>query len=165
MSAPVGVKLQPAVLASEFTSIQRDDMKNRILFVTIFALGVGLGVFAHWSLASQPSPQRADVIEADVKQWDETEEKTRTRMSVFQSRLDNLAAQPTPDSVERIGAEMEAQRGIDDILIKYREAQQAKFAPFQTLAGAVGGWIITLMTQWLGRRKSNSSDPSGRLPS
>ena len=50
----------------------------------------------------------------------------RARMSGFQVRLERLEAQPTPDSVQRLSQEMEAQRGIDDILNKYREAQQAK---------------------------------------
>jgi len=96
-------------------------MKNKILLVILFGIGVGLGAFAHRSLAKSPSCQPAT-----SNQWDETEEDTRCRMSGFQVRLERLEAQPTPDSVQRLSQEMEAQRGIDDILNKYREAQQAK---------------------------------------
>jgi len=135
--------------------------KNKTLLVTVFVIGVGSGAFAHRSLANQPSAQRADVMEADVKQWEETEEKTRTRMSVFQSRLDNLRATPTSDSLQKLGQEMELQRGIDDILIKFREAQQAKFAPF--VGGGVVGSLLTLVGQWLAARRSGSRNTPGGL--
>ena len=81
----------------------------------------------------------------------ETEEDTRARMLDFQQRLDNLKAPPTSDSVERLSKEMELQRGIDDILIKYREAQQAKWVNFQTVMvgvlSLVGGWVFNSITK------------------
>jgi hypothetical protein len=133
-------------------------MKNKILLGTVFAMGIGLGAFAHRSLAKSRSCQSATINQsATITQWDETEEDTRCRMSGFQLRLDNLKITPTSDSAERLSQEMELQRGIDDILIKYREAQQVKFASFQTFEGAVLGAIVTLLTTWFAWRKPKSS--------
>jgi hypothetical protein len=70
-------------------------------------------------------------------------------MLEFQRRLATLEMQPNPDDMDRLIKEMEAQRGIYDILTKFREAQQAKFVSFQTLAAGVLGAIVTLVTQRL----------------
>jgi hypothetical protein len=131
-------------------------MKTKTLLVTVFAIGVVSGVFAHRSLVKPPCPQSAPVT-----LWQDTEEDTRARMLEFQLRLEKLETQTTPDSVDRLSKEMEAQRGIDDILIKYREAQQAKFAPF--LAGGVAGSILTFLTAWVKRTRTSRKTP-GRLP-
>ena len=119
-----------------------------ILFVITFAIGVGSGVFAHKTLAKSPSRPT----------WNETEEDTRRRMYEFQQRLDQLEKQSTPDSTDKLAKEMEQQRGIDDILIKYRETQQSKFSPFYGPIGAVAVATITGLFGWLlGRRKSKIS--------
>ena len=126
------------------------------MFVTTFILGVVAGMFARQSVTAPASSTQA----AAIQQWNETEEDTRKRMAVFQQRLDQLEKQSSPDTVDRLVKDMELQNGIDDVLIKYREAQQSKFAPVQTLAGAVVGSLITLLGTWLTWRKPKTSAPT-----
>jgi hypothetical protein len=80
-------------------------------------------------------------------------------MAEFQRRLDELEKHPTQDGVERLTKEMDAQLAIDDILIKYREAQQSKFTPLgaaiAAMLGAILSWVGTVMTL---RSAKGSSD-------
>lgn len=143
-------------------------MKSKILLVTVFVLGVTSGVFVNRRFVTPPLAQPTAVNpcqnkETAVPSWHDTDDDTRTRMARFQQRLEQLGTQTTLDTVERLTKEMDAQRGIYDILIKYREAQQAKFVPFQTLLGVAGGAIVTLLTTWLAKRKSKSRHTPGRL--
>jgi hypothetical protein len=125
-------------------------MKKAVVLVLTFAVGVASGVLAHRSLAKSQPTQPSSTASPTAnpltdQQWTETEEKTRERMRGFQDRLDKLQPPPTSDSVERIAKEMELQRGIDDILIKYREAQQSKF----TLLSARGHpWRRRPVARW-----------------
>jgi len=111
-----------------------------------FAAGIALGAFIH---------QRLSQV-ATMSVWNDSEETTRARMYEFQKRLDNLEKEQTPDTAEKLSKQMEAQRGIEDILIKYREAQGAKYTPFVATAGALVGAIISGIVTWqIARRKTH----------
>ena len=133
-----------------------EDLKNKTHLVTAFALGVVVfGVIARGTLVKSQSSQSAGSVKTQSCQisrayrWQETDDDTRCRMLEFQRRLETLEMHPIPDDMDRLTKEMEAQRGIYDILTKFREAQQAKFVSFQTLAAGVLGAIVTLVTQRL----------------
>jgi hypothetical protein len=124
-------------------------MKHTFLLVIVFAIGVGVGAVAYPMLATSPACHPATTS----RQWNETEEDTRCRMSGFQVRLERLEAQPTPDSFLRLSQDMNAQRDIDDVLTKYRDAQQAKFVSFQTaITALVGGLLGFIGKAFLERR-------------
>jgi hypothetical protein len=130
-------------------------VKNKLLFVTTFAVGVLVGASAHRVLAPN---QTSQVQSPPTPTWNDTEEATRKRMNDFQERLNQLE-KAHPDSVETVVKEMEAQRGIEDILIKYREAQLAKFAPFIGVGGTLVTAMITGIGGWLIARLSSKTKP------
>jgi hypothetical protein len=114
-------------------------VKTAVLLVVAFVLGVLVSAIAQHSLVHTPPPP----CEAPSSStWTDTEEATLNRMGCFQQRLDQLAS-GRPDSVEALLKQMEAERGIQDILIKFREAQQAKVAPYVGTVGTVAAAIMT----------------------
>jgi len=132
-------------------------MKNTILLTTVFVIGIGLGAFAHKTLGKPPATQ------AETG-WNDTEEGTRAKMLDFQQRLNKLEKQG-PDTVDKLTKDMEAQRSIDDILIKYREAQQSKYTPLAMavsgaltgLLGLVSGVFGTVLTYQFSKKSSNAT--------
>lgn len=130
-------------------------MKNKLLLVTTFAVGVIVGASVHRVLAPN---QTSQVQTPPPPTWNDTEEATRNRMYAFQERLNRLENAHS-DSVEAVVKEMEAQRGIEDILIKYREAQLAKFAPFIGVGGTLVTAMITGFGGWLIARLRSKTKP------
>jgi hypothetical protein len=138
-------------------------VKKKFLFVATLAVAVVVGIIAVRlivSLIGQPivvhtSPQ---------DKWIETEETMLARMHGFQERLDQLE-KVRPDSLEALSRQMEAQRGIEDLLTKYREAQQAKIAPYlgvggtvvTALIGGIGGIGTSIVTLLVARKKPKST--------
>lgn len=123
---------------------------KKVLFVATFSVGVIVGI------ASQHIP-----VHTPPDKWIDTEEEMLKRMHGFQKRLDELE-KIRPDSVEAISKQMEAQRGILDLLTKYREAKQAKLAPYVGVGGTVFAALITAIGTGIGtwlvaRRKSKSA--------
>ena len=78
---------------------------------------------------AQPSPPNNQ-----VSKWSETEETILKRMAMLQDRWDHL---PTPDSVDALSKQIEAQVGIENILITYRQSQQAKYGQFEPSAATL----------------------------
>ena len=115
---------------------------KKALIVATFAVGVIVGVVAPHILVRTPT----------TDQWVDTEEETLKRMKGFQDRLDELA-KSRPDSVEALSKQTEAQRGIEDILTKYREAKQAKVAPYIGAGGTLTAAMITGVVTWLVARR------------
>jgi hypothetical protein len=123
-------------------------VRKKVLLVATFAIGVIVGVISQRILAPSPAPT----------QWPDTEESMLERMNGFQLRLNELE-KAGPDSVEALSKQMAAEREIEDLLTKYREAKQAKFAPYIGAGGTLAASIITGIGTWLGtwmviRRKS-----------
>jgi hypothetical protein len=85
-------------------------------------------------------------------------------MKDFQDRLDKLQRQPS-DSVERIAKEMELQRGIDDILIKYREAQQSKVTLLSVASASAIGALLSFLGTWWSMRGVKNSRHTGKAKS
>jgi hypothetical protein len=83
-------------------------------------------------------------------------------MAMLQDRWDHL---PTPDSVDALSKQIDAQVGIENILITYRQSQQGKYGQFVPSAvtvivgvlGVVGtflSWYLTKLTQARAQRLS-----------
>lgn len=102
-------------------------MKSKALFIVVFVSGVILGMNA------QPSPPN------QASKWSETEETILQRMALLQNRWDHL---PTPDSVDALSKQIEAQVGIESILITYRQSQHAKYGQFVPSAATL---IVALL--------------------
>ena len=140
-------------------------MKKKLLvFVATFAAGVIVGIVSQHILVHTPTmlAQTAPAPMPTPAQtpWPDTEEAMLGRMNGFQVRLDQLET-VQPDSVEAISKQTEAQRGIVDLLIKYREAKQAKFTAYTGFGGNIATAIIAIIGTWLAaRRKSRSTPPS-----
>lgn len=132
-------------------------MKKKVLFVATFAVGVIVGLISHNILVHTPTTLAQTAPASTSTLWPDTEEAMLKRMNGFQERLDQLE-KVRPDSLEALSKQMEAQRGIEDLLTKYREAKQAKFAPYTGAGGTLAAAIITGIGTWLvARRKSKST--------
>ena len=145
-------------------------MKHAIMLGLTFAAGIAAGILMHSGLAklqhTKPSATQSPAAPPPIsKQWTETEEQTRKRMKDFQNRLDWLQQPPTPDSAERIAKEMELQRGIGDILLKYREAQQSKFSLLSVAGTSVIAAFLSFLGTWLTLRGRTSSPDTGKAKS
>lgn len=125
-------------------------MKKKVPFVAIFAVGVIVGV-----VISQHIPVHTSRIGG--------EEETRKRMHDFQVSLDQLE-KTRPDSVEALSKQIEAQQGIEDLLTKYREAEQAKWAPYVGPGEALLAVIITGIVTWVAARRTSKSTPDTQRP-
>ena len=136
-------------------------MKHIVLLTALFAIGVGVGAFVHKKLT-------APGVTPSSVGWNDSEDDTRAKMLDFQQRLKKLEKEG-PDTVDRLTKEMEAQRSIDDILIKYREAQQSQYTPLAMavsgaltgVLGFIGGVLGTMLTY----RFSKGSSTTPRVAS
>jgi hypothetical protein len=129
-------------------------VKKDYLFAATFAVGVIMGATSQHIEVDTPSTL---VQAAPAPTWIDTEEAMLKRMNGFQEKLDQLG-KVRPDSVEALSKQIEAQRQIEDLLTKYREAKQAKFAPYIGTAGTLGAAIFTgIVTWWAARRKPKST--------
>jgi hypothetical protein len=141
--------------------IEGETVKTKVLFVATFAVGVIVGVISQRIPAHTPTR----LVQTAPTPWPDTEEAMLERMNGFQERLNELE-KVHPDSVEALSKQMEAQRGIEDLLTKYREAKQAKFAPYIGVGGTVTAAFIGGIGTWIGTwlvagRKSKSSLQTG----
>jgi len=112
--------------------LKRALRKTFHVLITLF-IGAALGAFVHLKWTQKPDPPDA---------WGDTEEKVLEKMQDFQLRLAKFEA-ASPDSVEAMSKQMEVQRGIMDILIKWREAHQAKNAPYLPVVGTALAPLLT----------------------
>lgn len=83
-------------------------------------------------------------------------------MLQFQSALEALKkddigknAETLSKQVEVLSKQIEMQQGIEDLIIKYREMQHAKY---DWLVGAIGGALVTaVVSLFLGARRQGTS--------
>jgi hypothetical protein len=119
---------------------------KKVPFVATFAVGVILGVIF-------PIHTPTTLAQTLPAPWPDTEEAMLERMNGFQLRLDELE-KVRPDSVEALSKQVEAQRGIVNLLTNYREAKQAKTSPYIGPVGTLAAAIFTGILGWVvGRRK------------
>jgi hypothetical protein len=133
-------------------------VKTKVLFVATFAVGVIVGVISQHIPVHTPTTlaQTAPTL------WPDTEEDMLKRINGFQERLDELE-KVRPDNVEALSKQMEAQRGIEDLLTKYREAKQAKFAPYIGASGTLAAAIVAGIGTWLVARRKSKRTPDASL--
>ena len=109
-----------------------------------------MGIISQRILVDTPTTLAQTAPSSAPTQWLDTEEAMLVRMNGFQDRLDQLE-KVRPDSVEAISKQVEAQGGIEDLLTKFREAQQAKVAPFiGSFTSVIVAFIGGIGTTWIG---------------
>ena len=97
-----------------------------------FIIGVSAGAIGYYELTLPPKSE----TERDWQDTFNKEEKTHKLMVQFQTRLDALKTDGTADSLSK---QIETQGEIEDLIVKFREAQHAKYAWLvDALAGLVG---------------------------
>lgn len=124
-------------------------MRGTILHIAIFVAGLSLGSLAHYEL-SRPAKSLTESERATEQTWKVTytEERTHERMLQFQRALEALKNAGVAKNAATLSKQIEAQQGIDDLLVKYREAAYAKYAPFIGTAGVLLAAILTMLATW-----------------
>lgn len=120
-------------------------MRGKILYLAIFAAGLGLGAFLEYKL---PPAFRTST---DQK-WHATfsEDMNHERIMEYQAALTNDGIAMEPDKSSK---QLEGQLKIEELLIKTREAKYAKITPFNATLGAIFIGVLGLITGWLGARR------------
>ena len=88
-------------------------MKPRIMYILIFAVGIGIGAISTYDLEGHSKLQSGD-----------HEKESQERIGKFQDELTNAS---TPEDTERVSKKLEAQMRLEDLIVKSREAQYTKF--------------------------------------
>jgi hypothetical protein len=125
-------------------------MKRQVLSIMgIFVIGFGFGFLIKGVL-----PQHRSHIDAEwSKQF--SEEMDHQRVLEFQNALQALKANSAKDARE-LSAQLDVQLRIEDLIIKSREAEYAKFTPFTPLfaggfsVGGVLGLVAGIFTRQRG---------------
>jgi hypothetical protein len=127
-----------------------ETVKRKVLYFVTFAVGLSVGLIAGYELPRNPrSP-------AD-QQWTNTfnEVGDHTRVMAFEDALmkDGIRRDPV-----ELSKQLETQIRIEDLIIKDREAEYAKFTPFNALIAtglsAIGGLIGGLIAIFANKRRA-----------
>ena len=129
-------------------------MKSAIQFALVFAVGLSIGVLAH-SLISPNTNNQANQPSENAY----NENQIQKIMNNFQGDLNKLEAAKNAEDAEQLSKRVEAQLGILDINIKFRESQYAKVAPFIGLAGVLLGWVLGALAPRLLNKRGAGSQP------
>ena len=138
-------------------------MRKKILFILTFIIGLSLGALGHYEM-TRPSerPTEAEVKLEDNWRATYTEEKTHERMLQFQDALEAMRRDSTAKDADTLSKEIEAQLWIEDLMVKYRESQHAKYAWLVDSVGVIGAAllsaIVTLLLATRGRSGKWSHD-------
>jgi hypothetical protein len=116
-------------------------LKHKILYVVIFAVGLGIGAISMYALDTRNKPVGGD-----------NDTASQVRIDSFQTRLNNAT---TKEDTERVSRDLEAQIQIEDLTIKGREARYSKFTLLSPLiltvitllAGLTGAFITNLFAR------------------
>lgn len=124
-----------------------------LLYIVVLAVGFGVGVFVKSELLVPSNP-------TDVKWHAEfTEDKNHERVIEFQHALDAIKASDTKD-VGELAKQLDAQMRIEDLVIRSREAEYAKWTPFTPLFTGGVGALLGFLTGLLGRKRGASPEMS-----
>lgn len=116
-----------------------NKLRRWILFVVVFSLGLVVGYLVPKPLGS-----------ASDARWQQlfNEEEDHKRIMAFE---DALAREGSPKDAAELSRQLDAQLRIEDLIVKSREAEYAKYTPFNaifaggfSLVGAVVGSLITV---------------------
>ena len=118
--------------------------------ILVFAAGLGIGYFVNSELLV-PSG------ETD-KKWKVqfTEEAGHGRIIDFQNALQKPK---DAKNVDELSKQLDAQLKIEDLIIKSREAEYAKWTPFTPLFTGGVGALLGFLTGLLGRKPNGSAEP------
>jgi hypothetical protein len=132
-------------------------LKDKILFIVTFAIGLGVGALGHYEYETWTPKDdwETNYDEAGIHQ----------RMIVFQHALEDLNAELEKESIQKdvdtlskqtevLSKQIEAQQGIEDIQIKFRESQQAKYVWLYGSIGGLGSALIAAVVALFRRPKS-----------
>ena len=75
------------------------------------------------------------------------EESTHVKLVTFQRAL---AGPAEPSALERLNRQLDAQLKIEDLIIKSREAQYAKYSPLSSIFGQLGSLLAPLISAVVG---------------
>ena len=123
-----------------------------VLFSTVvFFTGFGVGVFVKSELLVPSNP-----IDID---WHAqfTEDQNHQRIMEFQHSLDTIKASGTKD-VGELSRQLDTQVRIEDLVIRSREAEYAKWTPFTPLFTGGAGALLGFLTGLLGRKPGTSPE-------
>ena len=127
--------------------------KIRAVFFCILAsaVGFGIGYFVKSELLV-PSDETDKTWKVQF-----TEEAGHGRIIDFQNALQKPK---DAKNVDELSKQLDAQLKIEDLIIKSREAEYAKWTPFTPLfTGVVGAVLGGFLTGLLGRKLNGSAEP------
>ena len=127
--------------------------RQTVFIVGTFVVGLGLGSL----LTSALSYPRSKIDREWRQQF--SEDLDHQRIMEFQGALQALRARSATDATE-LSKQLDMQLQIEDLIVKSREAEYAKFTPFTPLfAGGVGG-LLGLVTGVFARKRVRSAGAS-----
>jgi hypothetical protein len=135
-------------------------MNRQILFIVgTFVIGFGLGFLLKSAL---PQP-RSKIDEEWHQQF--SEDMDHQRIMEFQKALQALRAKSAADATE-LSKQLDMQLQIEDLVVKSREAEYAKFTPFTPLfaggfgVGGILGLVAGIFTRKRGPIRLNDLGPT-----
>jgi len=129
------------------------NVRAVLLYIVVFATGFGVGIFVQRELLVPSDP-------IDKKWHDQfNENQNHERVMEFQHDLDTIRASATND-VGELSKRLDAQQHIQDLVIKSREAEYAKWTPFTPLFTGGAGALLGFFTGLLGRKPGASPGTS-----
>jgi hypothetical protein len=122
-----------------------NTLQHRILLVVVLLVGVIVGYVV-------PKPAKS-IADPWLQYFNE--EQDHKRIMTLQ---DALAKQGIAKDPGELARQLDAQLRIEDLIVKSREAEYAKYTPFTTLfaagLGFVGGIVGALITNYFRSRQS-----------
>jgi hypothetical protein len=127
----------------------KEKIKTVLRYLVAIFFGFAVGYFAKSELLVPASPTD--------KEWQGTfnEENGHKRILKFQETMESLKANGAKNADE-LTKQLDAQLRIEDLVIKSREAEYAKWLPFTPLFTGGLGAILGFLTGLLGRKPSGS---------
>lgn len=130
-------------------------MKQKVKVVLRYIVAIAFGFAAGYFVKSELLVPTGEI---DKKWHDQfTEEADHERIINFQNALQKPRAAKDPDELSK---QLEAQLKIEDLIIKSREAEYAKWTPFTPLFTGGVGAALGLLTGLLGWKGSGSVQAS-----
>ena len=126
-------------------------MKGRVRVVLRYFVAIAIGAAVGYFVKSELLVPSSEIDHEWKAQF--TEDQGHKRIMDFQ---DALQAPKEAESVDELSKQLDAQLRIEDLIIKSREAEYAKWLPFTPLFTAGVGAILGLLTGRLGRRPGGS---------
>lgn len=129
-----------------------NKMQRWILCIIVFSLGLVVGYLLPKPLRSAPDERWPQLF---------NEEEDHKRIMGFE---DALARDGSPKDAAELSRQLDAQLRIEDLIVKSREAEYAKYTPFNAVfAGGfslLGGVVGSLITAYFTKKRATPSAES-----